>query len=161
MITVPESITTGQFSCWGFIYLIIFAYLPCSNLLVFLYMVYKFINLILICNRIRINKNKVPDPFKRMVYCPGLCQANAYLKLSQNILLEDLLKLGITTKEYNEAIRRQELEGNFEIIMFYNDRFSESYLNAGEGLNRKILITIVLILVSSVSLSFWIWVFAP
>ena len=78
-----------------------------------------------------------------MVYCPGLSQANAYLKLSQNILLEDLLKLGITSKEYNEAIRRQELEGNFEIIMFYNDRFSDLYSNAGEGLKKTILITIV------------------
>ena len=58
MKNVPESITTGKFSCTGFIYLILFAYLPCSNLLVFLYMTYKLINLIIICNRIRSNKKK-------------------------------------------------------------------------------------------------------
>ena len=145
MITLPESQIVKQFKFQDYFgaFLCSIFLLPGPNLLCFFHLIIRLILLLLIYYRIRNNKKKVPDPFKKMVYCPGLSQANAYLKLSQNILLEDLLKLGITSKEYNEAIRRQELEGNFEIIMFYNDRFSDLYSNAGEGLKKTILITIV------------------
>lgn len=157
MLPIPVSRTTRSFSCSGYICLILCAILLYLSIPTFVYLCFRFTYLIIIYRKVKRNKQFVPDPFKRMVYCPGISQVNIYLDITPNISIQELSVLGISTESFNVAaaqLRSQNFEGRTVRVMFYNNQFASFCSNVSSDLGVKLCLAGVLLIVSFISALF-------
>lgn len=74
------------------------------SVLTFFYNFFRFMTLIGIVYNLIVNKNKVPNPFKRMIYCKGLKDANAYYRITTDIYDHKIQELGVSIDSFHFAL---------------------------------------------------------
>ena len=99
------------------------------SVLTFFYNFFRFMTLIGIVYNLIVNKNKVPNPFKRMIYCKGLKNANAYYRITTDIYDHKIQELGVSIDSFHFALSQVQSSTQSLIldVMFYRDEFMDYY----------------------------------
>lgn len=144
-VPVPKLLCTFKYGCLICIFLL--AFCPFVAFLTLSLSFYFLIVLIMITVKVHENREKVPDPFKRMIYCESTKFVNEYFKISASINYQELSAIGVSAEAFNLVTTQFSnitVNGGSVDIMFYSQTFRKYETNVLNCMPLKIIYFVLL-----------------